>query len=303
MDFFTDREQGKKAQTKNEISIEVWNGIVSTMETFLADNSLAKDFPEQCPDRLGVCGYDITLFYDRAKALIPDIEIPIQRRDFNPYNEEDNKINTFATLDLIEFIYSHIYEASPVGNIHEYFNHFHYRFENTGANRARFREEINTLFERNGIAYTLDENGKIQRVLPEVINNLIHSKIKTQDSTLDSLINESIENFLQPKVKNRKIGLEKLWDAFERIKTYHGAGNKQVSINQLLDEVAMGNKDYRDMLEAECQALTKIGNNFQIRHFERNKIEIVECEHIDYLYLRLYSIMNLFVTCIQKKGI
>src|SRR5690348_13819925 len=81
MNFFTDRELGPKAATVNDSDVPVWNGIVAIIDSFIADNSLSKDFPEQCPDNLGVCGCNTMLFYDKLQALIPDIETPIKRKE------------------------------------------------------------------------------------------------------------------------------------------------------------------------------------------------------------------------------
>lgn len=61
---------------------------------------------------------------------------------------------------------------------------------------------------------------------------------------------------------------EKVWDAFERIKTYYQQYDKKTSADRLLDVISKGDADYKAMLQEEFSALTKLGNRFRIRHHE-----------------------------------
>ena len=95
--------------------------------------------------------------------------------------------------------------------------------------------------------------------------------------------------------------MEKLWDAFERSKTYFVEEkiDKKNSMEQVLDKLCNGHKDFRELLNAECKALTEIGNKFQIRHFEKDKIAIEDANEIDYLFYRMFSYIHLFSKCIH----
>ncbi len=46
--------------------------------------------------------------------------------------------------------------------------------------------------------------------------------------------------------------------------------------------------------------LTKIGNEFQIRHFEVDKIEVKDEKHIDYLFYRMFSLIDLLLKELEK---
>ena len=308
MDFYTDREFGKKAITTDEIDVSVWNGIVAILDSFIAGNAFSKDFPQQCPDGQGICGCDTTILYDKIKALIPSIIIPIRRAEkyINDYSNwesggetKENKIDTYATLDLIEFSYAHLYDPINVGNLHEYFNHYHLNFKDTGINRNKFRQEINSLFERNGVAYQLNQEGQINRLVPKELEQLIKRNFLTKDSTLNQLLNEATKFILLPKSEDRLRGLEKLWDAFERVKTFYSS-NKKVSASQLIKLVSNTNPLFETYLNAESTTLTEIGNKFQIRHFETDKQEIKDLEHIDYLFFRMFSLIDLFIKELEK---
>ena len=80
------------------------------------------------------------------------------------------------------------------------------------------------------------------------------------------------------------------------MKTYYIEKNKRESINDLIYLIANSNTGFGTLINAECNALTAIGNDYQIRHFETNKIELTDNKHIDYLFYRMISTMHLFMS-------
>ena len=58
------------------------------------------------------------------------------------------------------------------------------------------------------------------------------------DAELDGLLSLAKERYLSRKADDRALALEKLWDAFERLKTMDVLGNKKQSANALLDNIA-----------------------------------------------------------------
>jgi len=307
MALFTDRELGMVPPTKNEIKTNVWNGIFGIIESSIANNYFAKDFPESCPDGLGIYGVNLILFQDKIHAIIPQIDIPLTRKeprktdyDFaaNSFQIDDSE-NTYAILDLIEFCYQHIVDSEQSGRIHEHFNHYHLKFSETTSNKSQFRNAINQIFERNGIAYLLSEDGCIKRVIPQEFQQAINRSVATSDDNLNGLINEAKQNILRPNPVDRSRGLEKIWDAFERVKTFYGA-KKKASADQLLSLVASGNGLFEDYLKSESATLTEIGNKFQIRHFEVDKQPITDVMQIDYLFFRMFALIDLFVKKLEE---
>lgn len=113
-------------------------------------------------------------------------------------------------------------------------------------------------------------------------------EIKTIDQELDKLIQEAKERF--HKTSDKQIALEKLWDAYERIKTFYGV-KKNLSAEELVNTIST-NFD-KSFIEEEFKSLTKIGNNYRIRHHEKDKIEIKDIKHIEYLFLRMLALLNL----------
>lgn len=137
------------------------------------------------------------------------------------------------------------------------------------------------------LSYLLDLNVNVEL--------LFDRKTKTNDQELDSLINEAKDRFFIPK--DKQIALEKLWDAFERIKTYFDS-NKRKSSSELVS-IASDGFNF-EFIENEFKLLTKIGNEYRIRHHETDKIEVSKSKHIDYLFFRMLSLIDLCIKSINE---
>jgi len=148
----------------------------------------------------------------------------------------------------------------------------------------QFIEESVTINEHIDLSYLLDIN--INAAL------LFDSDIQTKDDDLNALLFEAKRRF--STTDDKQIALEKLWDAFERIKTYFDADKKQ-SADRLLSVIS-GDID-KQHFEAEFKKFTEIGNRYRIRHHEVDKLEINDDLHRSYLF---YSLLNLLILCIYR---
>ena len=137
------------------------------------------------------------------------------------------------------------------------------------------------------LAYLLDLNINVEL--------LFDNKNTTNDDELNKLIQEAKERFFNPKDKH--IAIEKLWDAFERIKTYYGT-NKKASSQKLVSIISKGFDEL--IINDEFISLTKIGNEYRIRHHETDKKEIIHNKHLNYLFFRMLSLIDLCLTCINE---
>jgi hypothetical protein len=131
------------------------------------------------------------------------------------------------------------------------------------------------------------------RVLP-VINSKFDALPSSGDSTVDGLLATAIERLRDPAPKASSDAVEKLWDAWERLKSLDDS-DKKTSAKILLDGAA-SDGPFRTMLEDEAKKLTEIGNSFHIRHFETSRVEIEDASHFDYLFHRLFALIYLLVT-------
>lgn len=241
-------------------------------------------FPVKCPDGYAYAGTDL----GKLRQTIRGYGLLWPSEDLDSSNPPaDGPI-----FDLIEFGYEFIAEAQDP-SLHSYFSHSHYSYDRENG-REKFAHDVNRIFERNGIAFKL-ENGEIVRIAPAFLHESLDQAVfKTRDTELDKLLEASREKFLNRSLAMRRESLEKLWDAWERLKTIEAGKDKKASAKALLDK-ATSEPTLRQRLEDEARALTEIGNTFMIRHTETNKIPIVQSEHVDYLFHRLFSMIRLLL--------
>ena len=66
-----------------------------------------------------------------------------------------------------------------------------------------------------------------------------------------------------------------------------------------MNDMSGGQDDYITLFDTEFNALTKIGNNFRIRHHETDKIEITDIRYYDYFFNRCLSLIALAIQYLQ----
>lgn len=87
--------------------------------------------------------------------------------------------------------------------------------------------------------------------------------------------------------------LDKLWDAFERLKTLElgDPTKKTQSAQQLIRRAVAGSDALASHLDHEFRALTDIGNQFHIRHSEHGQQQLPEPAGVDYVFTRLLAVI------------
>jgi hypothetical protein len=132
------------------------------------------------------------------------------------------------------------------------------------------------------------------RPVPPVLFEAMGTLPTSGDSILDALLNDARLKFKDTTPKVRSEATEKLWDAWERLKTLEVQGDKRLAVARLLDQCSP-EPHFRALLEKEAKELTSIGNEFQIRHFEMGKVPIGRAEYNDYLFHRLFALIHLLL--------
>ena len=82
----------------------------------------------------------------------------------------------------------------------------------------------------------------------------------------------------------------KLWEAFERLKTLEPRPNKRMQAERLSDGAATLGARFRQILEKEASALTKI--TFGGRRSETGQEDLGSPERVDYFFDRLFASPN-----------
>lgn len=120
------------------------------------------------------------------------------------------------------------------------------------------------------------------------------------DNEFNKLVEQAFQYYKEARIDT---ATEKIWDAFERIKTFYKQYDKKGSITKLIDIVSKNNAEYREMVEEEFTSLTKLGNDFRIRHHETNKKDICCKEHYDYLFHRCIAVLRLVTSVLRENSL
>lgn len=313
MKYFSDRNNtntNNNIPSNEFIPTEVWNAICVLFERLVCNNNLAKDFPKRCPDGNCICGVNDRDFYTSLLVTVPNLKqfvssnynLNISNAHFNNPWTNDNEsrelltLFTYSVLDAIEYVCKHICNVNT-SKYHEYYHHFELEFVDSSKAKQSFIDSVNELFERNNIIFYVSDDGLCKRLVDNsILSSIDKFKLtEIEDTTLSNLIKLATDKFTSPKLSERNVGLEKLWDAFERIKTLLYPENKKTSANRLLDRASLGCNAFKEILEKESKELTSIGNDFQIRHFETSTKPIKDTHHLDYLFYRLYILLSLLI--------
>jgi len=281
--YFSEREEGIRPRVELEVGAVAWGGLVVLIEGLVANGALGVDFPEQCPDGRGPTGTNAQALALSIRAEIPQLDWPLQ---------PDSLPGTVAIMDLLEFCYDHVAEPIPDG-YHSFFGHHHLRFDREQG-QEQFRGRVDRILSRNHLAFQLDEKGIVSRLAPPILHEVLSSHLfDTGDAKLDELMETARLKILDRDPAIRREELEKLWDAWERVKTIEG-NDKKTSTRVLLDKTA-GESRFRELLEDEARSVTDVGNRFHIRHSEIGQVEIQSDAQVDYLFHRLFALIWLLL--------
>lgn len=276
-----------------DISVPMYQVIFECCKRYF--DNVAWKYPVKCPDGFGCCGLDIEKLSVDLTFEIPglykncrdEIDIP---RDYW------EKFDQYALLDFIEFIAKNIKDITKQDD-HGYFNHYHLHFSATNNIVHKFRTDINDIFKKTGLLYTLNACGAIERVLDGSIisDNTIKDISAIKEPGLKKIIHEAIALYKSPLPIENKVAVEKIWDAFERLKTYYTELDKKASADKIIKAMSSGQQEIYDLLNEEFKKLTDIGNKFRIRHHETDKYEISDSRLGDYLFNRCFSVISLAI--------
>ena len=130
-------------------------------------------FPDKCGDGYAYAGTD----FDKLRRTMEGYGLlwPRSYLDANLVSS-DGQI-----FDVVEFAYEHIAEAKDP-SYHSYMSHSHYSYDQE-AGRAKFKQDVNRIFERNGIAFEL-KHGEVIRVTPTGLEEALPKPYFTPATTL-----------------------------------------------------------------------------------------------------------------------
>lgn len=266
-------------------------------------DNIAWKFPEECADERGCCGLDKIRLADEMRYEIPglfineygQVSVPREVNGMYSNGQSDEKYYQYALLDFIEFMYVNVHDIIKKG-YHEYYNHYHLLTLSSKRIMINFLDDINACFSKTGLLYKLSANGEVERVIPNdvVTPDIVNKVLSVKEPGTRELLQEALILHRSHAPNAARDSVKTLWDVFERMKTYYDADKKKSS-NQIVTDMSEGSEDYRKLFEEEFFKLSKIGNDFRIRHHETNKIDITDERYYDYFFNRCLSLIALAV--------
>ena len=263
-------------------------------------------------------------FLERNKALITgkknSIKLPNAARYqlfkvMNEYNEtfmftsETNfnyykSINDLVLEDITKFYIPKHYVGSELVEINEFsdfkegtspFTVFDVieSFNRHTTKSSLFRNEINAIFRLNNINVEL-RNGEVRSTSNKAIG--LDDSTNINEAGIEELIRIAEDLYNKGEYS---YAVEKIWDAFERIKTYYSTLDKKKSAEKIINDISYGNEHIKKMFDNEFKVLTDTGNSYRIRHHEINKIDIIKELHYKYFYKRCLALISVIVENLQ----
>ena len=206
---------------------------------------------------------DITKFY------IPKHYVGSELVEINEFSDFKEGTRPFTVFDVIESFNRHTTKSS------------------------QFRNEINAIFKLNNINVEL-RNGEVHSTSNKAIG--LDDSTNINEAGLEELIRTA--EYLYNKGEY-SYAVEKIWDAFERIKTSYPTLDKKNSAEKIINDISCGNEHIKKMFDNEFKALTDIGNSYRIRHHEINKIDISKELHYKYFYKRCLALISVIIENLQ----
>lgn len=239
--------------------------------------------------------FDDVQFSARIRNKIRNILTNHKGEFIAPNYDED--FDQFVIIDLIEYFAQNIRDITKRWNSLEYKNFEIVESLSTSNIFLDFQTEINEIFLESGVLYNLTSEKIVERIVEDSpLTNEIEDKFREiNEAGLKELLKDAVALHKTPNDSARRDSVEKIWDAFERLKTYYESLSKKQSIKKIIQDISNNNKDYIKLLNDEFNELTRIGNEFRIRHHETNKIEIYDVKYYDYFFNRCLSLIALAV--------
>ncbi|YCU41424.1 hypothetical protein ACRYG1_09480 [Mycobacteroides abscessus] len=279
--LYSDRHDRGTPQTAQNLSSTTKDALLNFVRSRVEANWLAESFPEHCYDGNGITGSDRDAVVSYLGAVVPQIKWPLS---VNRDASDD------AVFDLLEVVAQKI-SLPKRAEWHGFFKHHELEFDGD-AGKIDFRDAVNMILSGGGSAFAMDIRGEVQRIIPEeVVHSLDSLQVPTGDEVLDNLLAEAHRLYVSRRAADRYLALEKLWDGFERLKTIDG-WTKSTGADRLAANVEP--PELRDSVKAEMLELTRIGNQFQIRHHETDKIGVPVAAQ-DYLMRRMSAVIALLI--------
>ena len=160
--------------------------------------------------------------------------------------------------------------------------------------KLSFPARINQIL--NSFTYRLID-GKMRPV-----SCIVRVQKNAYDKSLKELIEEANAYVQTGSTDDLQRALEKIWDAYERAKSMLHEDKKR-SISLLIDKLSEGDSTLKEKINDLMNQLYWIGNNYQIRHFEKDKLKFPSDNLKLFYYNICASFLNLCIDYLNENSL
>ncbi|WP_228274978.1 AbiJ-NTD4 domain-containing protein, partial [Streptococcus equi] len=220
--LYTQRHGMRKPIEKTyDINVEMYSLLFDCCNRY--KKNLTHIFPLNCHydfTNSDYLSFDEKGFANRIKIVIPTL----YKNEYGVICSPDSLgYDQFALIDYIEFFAQNIEDISEEWNNLRYKNYQYIDCLGTSNIFEAFRKEINELFGLSGLLYELTNEAIVVRI---VVNSILTQDIQNiiaevEEEGVRELLKDAIALYKTPNSAARQDSVEKIWDAFERLKTYY----------------------------------------------------------------------------------
>lgn len=298
--LYTQRTLGSKPRTNDEITLPLWKGIVAFLERMEQKNFFAAAYPEGCMDNpADIWGTDANKLSDELE-IYTGLTWPLKTiKEAEEYwRERQPYIPTkYEVFDSLEFLF-HKTSTPSHGFYHTYCRHYHLDFAKDNVAKTEFSNEINGLFAATSMIYEFNPiNGHVETIVGQETKQLINSALngKMMDVQYRGMLEDACIKITNFRMDVAYQSLEKLWDAYERLKCYFNPKDQKEKSTSAARIVGLfgDNVLFQTEVEEEMRKVSALGNTLRIRHSETYQSVLTNHRQIHYLFRRCLALIVL----------
>jgi len=289
--YFSQRRRGFPGQTSHELTPQFWTALRALIRRLDAEGYWGGRFGSPCADNWE----NHTQFRDDT---ITNEEFLIEL-GYEGFPLPPELPDADYVFDVMEFLARAASKPTDDGDYHSFFAHTHVGAGDGPAGVAEVERQFNRLFQNFGMAYEIG-GGLVRRLNSEILDAALNHapEIIHEDNVLLQLIHEAIDDFFYRDGSRKQRAVEKMFDAFERLKTVRST-DKRTGAKEL-HEAASDMELVRQALDEDMRRLTDIGNSFGIRHFEVTQARVADPVLLDYLFYQTYNLVRMYLLKLRE---
>lgn len=203
----------------------------------------------------------------------------------------------YEIFDTLEFLF-HKASTPSDGFYHSFCRHYHLSFAKDNVAKTEFSNQINGLFAATGMIYEFNPtNGHVETIVGEEIKQLINNALngKMMDIQYRGMLEDACVKITNFRMDIAYQALEKLWDAYERLKCYFDPKDQKEKSTSAACIVGLfgDNMLFQKEVEEEMRKITALGNALRIRHSETYQSTLTNHRQIHYLFRRCLALIVL----------